>query len=129
MKKAAIGALLVGLSVTAWAGRQHPPLPVGNVNIDTDARWAYGAMGNARSSPNDFEEILCGTFHTTGAILGYCNFSNEKQFAMCVTDDPSLVAAIQSMNGDDYVSVTWDEATRCTVIVIDHDSAHAPKAH
>lgn len=130
MNKLMAGMMLTGFSVLALAGASIE-VPV---EIDMEARSAFGNMKTARFSDNEFEQIGCGT-RTLGATdtspgftYGFCQAQlAEEQSVICFAyDKPDLIAQINSLASFSFISFRWDEEGNCTYVGSSTQSQYIP---
>lgn len=135
---AVIGVGLLGGAVgTARAGVRSS----GNsLSISAVGRLAYGQLSDIRNSGDANEYFKCtvdsvapggpSTMNQAGAGITsvVCQGQTGAQQFRCVSTDPVLITAAQSIHGDSYVLVSWDQSGgNCTEISVENGSAYAPK--
>ncbi len=129
MKNTIISVLLV-LSSSVFAG-QVIEVPV---EINFEARNAFGSMKTARFSDNEFEQIGCGT-RTYGATefgpgfsWGFCQarISEEESVICFAYDKPDLIQQINGVDSYSFVTFRWDENGDCTFVGGSTQSQYIP---
>ena len=122
--------VVVAAPVIAFAGIKGS----GTVYVNQTSRYAYGALGAARNSPDNLQRVNCqfvgyAPGMVTNNVFASCAFTTSAGVnAYCFTQEPTIATAIQAMSSDSYVNVNWNEQGRCTSIQIRNDSFHEPKA-
>jgi hypothetical protein len=113
---------------SALAGATNPQ----PVKIDLDVRQAEGDMATARFAKNDVELIGCGINYVADGVggafvFGFCQAVDANDvYAVCFTQDPGLVEAIQSISDFSFIRFDWDEYDFCTRIDISTQSLYVP---
>jgi hypothetical protein len=130
MKRLIFAIVILGLHAETRAGELEPVLPGNNVHINLVIRQAFGVLSHARNSPNSDERIFCSSNINAGGQVGVCTFRmSSTQWAGCVTDNPAMISAIESLGGDDQIFVSWGKDGLCSELSVAHDSGYSPKAH
>ena len=103
------------------------------VEIDVDARTAFGDMVTARYSDNDDELIGCGIRHIqagpTVIKFAFCQAVNgpaPENFAVCNTLDPDLVEAVHALSSFSFITFGWNEDGECTRVGSSTQSVYLP---
>jgi len=117
IKTLMISALFALTSGTAIAGKTSER----NVEIDMEARTAFGNMKTARYSENEAELIGCGTRTYSLAdgstfIWGFCqaSLSDDEENAFCFTEEMNLINQINASSDYSFLTFGWDEEGSCT---------------
>ena len=116
------------MSGSALAGATNPL----NVTVDLDERQAEGDMAAARFAKNDVELIGCGVNYFSDGVggvfvFGFCQAQDaDEVYAVCFTQDPGLVEAIQSISDFSFIRFNWDENDDCTRIGTSTQSLYLP---
>jgi hypothetical protein len=120
LKTIVTSAVLSLVSSVVLAG-QSTDIPV---EIDLDLMSANGSMKTARFQEGENAQLGCGTRtfvfpDATTYKWGFCQASNDEfddNSAFCTTENPELLAEIDSINNNDYVIFRWDVDGICTHI-------------
>ena len=121
-------ALSALLSAMAFAGATNPL----GVTVDLDERQAEGDMWAARSAKNDVELIGCGVNYFDDGlggvfVFGFCQAQDANEvYAVCFTQNPSLIEAIHSITDFSFIRFNWDENDDCTRIGNSTQSLYLP---
>lgn len=119
-------AAALALATAAVAGTRYGSVVI----VDTTLRYAYGAMGSARSSLDANQYLGCQVYVPTGATAARvtCFARNAAGTpGSCTSTNPAAVAAAQSINPDSYVWFQWDTSGNCTYLNVRACSYDAPK--
>ncbi len=95
------------------------------ISVDRTHRWASGALGTVRSSPDGNSLIGCGS---NGLNVTCVASDASGMWVSCVTSDPTLMTSIRALNGDSMLAFTWDTNGVCSSFQIENVSAYDPKA-
>lgn len=122
---------LVGIAVTAligtaaWAGAKS----TNTVLVNTGARSASGSLGDARNSADTQQFIGCSitTYVGSAPSLGCFAMDTSSNYVGCSSTNADLVATARSINGDSYITFTWDTFSACTSLHVTNASHGAPK--
>jgi hypothetical protein len=87
-----------------------------------------GTFGTVRNSTNQSSWLRCETNASSngGAGTYLCDAYDGSKYRSCSGSSPQLLAAIQSLNGDDYVYVQYS-GTTCSYIYTSKASFNEPK--
>lgn len=97
------------------------------VTVDPASRWARGALGSARNSPDALSNIYCIVYSWGYA---FCSARDSaSNVGSCGTSDPVYANLLQSLTPDSYVYFAWDAAGTCTSMVVRTESCLDPKSH
>lgn len=125
--KLALGAVAL-MGTLAVSSRSDAGLKGTNsvVSINTSSRTATGSLGLARNSSNSTEYIGCGMDSPGNA---FCTARDSGGTTVsCSTTSSSFREVLKSMNGDSFVSFSWDSAGACTRVYVDNYSFWPLKA-
>jgi len=106
-KKILLCAAIAMFTSTALAGL-YQPAPL---EIDLDARLAYGDMGSVSGSKDDIAFIGCGVRNVgpAGFRFGFCQAGDEfGNQITCFTFDPSLLDDMRASSDYSYIQFSWD---------------------
>lgn len=84
------------------------------------ASGSYGATRNSTTNGSDY--LLCGLTGTVSSLSAFCIAANGTNAISCSTTNSHLVAALQKMPTDGYVSFTKDSSGNCTFVEVDYES-------
>lgn len=116
-----VGALAMGVfATTVFAGSQLSQ----EVTIKDTKGFAYGDLGYARNTADTVQYIGCSV---TGVIAVCAARDSTGLTRSCSTSDPDLMALARSLNGDSYLSFSWDGSGFCTTLQVRNYSWLAPK--
>src|SRR6187455_1682452 len=126
--KAGLAALTVAMTAmggTAWAGWRYSQ----DVVVDTLGMSAYGQIGRARNSTDSVQYLYCMTQAYAGSSTPQllCGARSLSAVQWCSTREPALVAAATGINGDSWVSFTWNTSGQCTSLTVTNGSQHEAK--
>jgi hypothetical protein len=122
-ERATIAAAAVGLfaSTSALAGMLLE-LPV---VIDDATLSVSGSLGNVHNSSDRTQYIGCSL---TSGFGGQCYARNTAGVTRsCVTQDPDVINAIASLNGNSHLIFYWNQSGMCTSVYVSIESFSAPK--
>jgi hypothetical protein len=91
---------------------------------------ASGALGFVRNTPDTSGLIECGSHGWADGSRSMQCFITDPQTDityLCFSNNPTLVAATDSIKGDSYVFVQFDREGTCTHVFAESGSAWAPK--
>jgi hypothetical protein len=93
------------------------------VYLNGTSRYAGGAQGSARNSPDNLQSIGCQVtaFPGGGAYAAYVSCSardNGGKGAWCYSYDPALVAAGNGISNEDQIAFTWNPDGTCSMLQI-----------
>ena len=99
------------------------------VTVNTSSGSASGAQGSARSSSDSRQFIGCQTYNGASTTVGICEASDAVgTVASCYFLDDRLGHVAQSINGDSYISFSWNVSTGvCLTLRVNNGSGYAPK--
>jgi hypothetical protein len=125
-KLAIAGLSVVAALLMANASRAGMKGTNSVVNINAATRTATGSLGLARNSANTVEYIGCSS-DSNGSVT--CSARNAAGTTVqCVTSNSSMREMLHSLDGDSFVSFTWDTSGGCTRIYVDNYSFWPQKA-
>ncbi|NVJ21308.1 MULTISPECIES: hypothetical protein [Myxococcus] len=118
----AISALI---GTVAWAGAKN----TNTVLVNTVARTASGSLGDARNTADTQQFIGCGITTYVGSAPTVACFAMDtsSNYVGCSSTNADLLATAQSINGDSYITFTWDAFSGCTSLSVTNASLGAPK--
>ncbi len=117
-------ALLAALGGTSLAGFKT----AGTVDVTPAAKAAGGGLGAARNSADIYAEIGCLNQFENGSAVATCWAKDAAQESgLCYSTDPNIIASARSINGDSWISFSWDAAGKCTSLRVYNASKFEPK--
>ena len=131
MKRFQVGLLLAAgvssamlMSSAAQAGvRTNFP-----VSVDTINMVAAGTFGSTRNTGDLVQDLSCRVTVDTSGAWALCAATNAQgTTGTCVTVDPNMLAAINSLGSDSYVQFSWNSIGFCTEVVVINGSETEPK--
>ncbi len=121
---------VVGFTSVSFAGAKLTfPVTMGSSG---SYRWAFGAMGSARSTADNYQYIGC-TVHgsTTSPQSVQCGASlGSGTYLYCTSTDPTLVSTALSIGDDSYLYFVVrnpDTEAACTGLSVGHVSYYEPR--
>ena len=120
----AVFAALISATASAGAKIEDP------VIIDLDAKEASGSLGSARNSSDDTQFITCAVYAVASfdPVVTCLAKDSEGTRARCNSGSPAYVAIAQAMDSSSFILFDWDDAGRCTFLVVQNDSRDPPLA-
>jgi hypothetical protein len=120
-------ALVAGLlGVSAQAGMKT----IQQVVVNEAQSSAWGDLGYARNTADSTQYIGCYLIGSgvDGGTYGICTARNAAGVTRsCSTDASNYLYIITSINSDSFVQFKWNTAGKCTMIIVETHSTHAPK--
>lgn len=121
-----LAALLTASTAVAGYRWNYP------VTIDLASSTVTGSLGSTRNSANGTEWIGCGVTAQPTKLYAICYAQDAAGGrASCYADgatSPSMVSTIAALNGDGFVSFSWDANGNCTKVLVSARSYWDPKA-
>jgi hypothetical protein len=119
-----LAAMLV--ASTAAAGyRWYYPVTISGNNV-------AGSLGSARNSGNSNEYIGCAVYGSSTRAYAICYAQDAAGTTVsCYADPvlaPSIVTTVGTLNGDGFLSFSWDASGNCTKVNVSSRSYYEPKA-
>jgi hypothetical protein len=105
----AIAIAIAGLSTTAWAGFHTAQ----QVVISDPGMFANGDLGYVHNTADLTQYIGCSSYGTSASCMAR-NLAGVLR--SCSTANPSMLAAIHSLNGDSHLYFGWNAAGQCTFV-------------
>jgi hypothetical protein len=119
MKKIFVASIAIAVSTfsqgTFAGAKVTSPVRLSNSTIQ-------GSVGSTRNS-GDYSQYL---FCKSDGTLGYCAGASGGITKTCTTNDPKLLSSIQSIKGDSYVYIHFNNGI-CDNITLYHGSQFEPK--
>jgi hypothetical protein len=118
MKKRNALALVLGMSVSAFAG-QKLTAPVVIQNPQTGNAYAYGALGAAHDTVDNIQYIGCDVTGYSGSRAVTCSAKDSAgNYVACYSSDPSKIDVASNLapNSWIYFAVEYDNPTMCLQI-------------
>ena len=102
---------------------------VQEVEINTQYKYASGALGSARNSADNLQSIGCGVYSYPGGITYVsCSARSAKpQSAWCWSTDAKLVSVGLGISTDSSLLFTWNDDGTCSSIQLYNGSNTEPK--
>jgi hypothetical protein len=128
MKKALILVGILSGAIVSHAGyKALYPLQISQ-HADGSGE-ARGSLGDVRASSSAVEQFGCFTSVYADSIrTGYCEMESEKTgFGGCWTTDPSMLATIDTLNGDSSLVYFWSKDGECAMVAVNNFSSMRPK--
>jgi hypothetical protein len=129
MKKTAF-AITALVAVTDYAAVAHagakegPFAPI----IDTQQRFAVGAISETRNTPDTTSRIECQVgISASGFGMACYAVDANNRIGTCISSSPTFAQLAAAVQSDSYIEFHWDEAGNCTSLTISEDSMTAPK--
>jgi len=121
MLKTSLFAIALATAATAYAGTRAQI----QVQVNTTARYAYGAMADARGSADGTQQISCYTNSTVG---GCYLAAASGAGGSCYTTDPAMIELFRSISGESYVYIQWNPDSTCSYVLVQNASFMKPGA-
>lgn len=119
---AALPILCVG--AYAYAGAKY----VFPVTVNAANQHAQGSLGSTRNSADAGTYIGCYVTAQPGSSTSAtCYAKDPTSHGNCFTTNSAMVAAVESVQGDSWISFDWDASGNCTRVVVDNGSGNEPK--
>jgi len=100
------------------------------VQIDNNARTAFGDMVSARYSDDPQELIGCGIRQIEVGVdvfvFGFCSAAVSEASITCLTVNPDLIRAIDSISDYSFITFSWNAEDECTRIGVSTQSFYLP---
>jgi hypothetical protein len=128
-----LGLAVLGVGVAAKAGWRWNNY---SVTVDTTNRTASGQVGGVRDNSDNVSYIGC-------TVEGWIDLDGKKKLTCQAKDSAGRTASCyvfswkntglaavdiaQAMNGDSYLSFSWDSKGLCQYVAVENYSWHAPK--
>jgi hypothetical protein len=118
-----VALLCLTMASAAFAGLTYST----EVWVNGYGKNAGGGLGSARHSADNNQYLGCN-YDSGSPATGWC-YANDanNNYGSCTTSNASMIDAIKSMNGDSYITFSWDNNTNCTYIQANKASQYAPK--
>jgi hypothetical protein len=121
MKKLIFAGLASTLAVTvsiAHAGQRY------DYSLNVTATSASGAVASVRNSADFTTFIECALYGKTAVCTAHTTDGTTKS---CSTSDPTMVANARALNGDSYLSFSWDSSGACKNLNVTNGSVFNTK--
>ena len=99
-----------------------------NVQVNHTSRYAVGAPGTVRNSPDTTQYIGCYAYYWPGVAPSLTCYAQPVSgtAALCSTSDPNMLSAFASMPSDGLLRFEW-EGGACSEFLIQNGSQYQPK--
>jgi len=100
------------------------------IYINLTSRYANGSLATVRGTADTSQYIGCAATAWAGSNpYAYCVAADATwtNTIYADTQDPKLVASIQSIGTDSHLEFGWDANTALTYVYVSHNSYYAPK--
>ncbi len=122
---AAVLAVMVALSTTAWAGAKGGSYV--SITFSGSGGSASGTMGNVRNTADTVQYIGCTLSSGPYAVLS-CSARNASGTTVaCSTTAPEVTNVAHAMTSEAHIHFYWDGSGACTYLVVRTDSRYSPK--
>jgi hypothetical protein len=116
MKTASLLAVLCLLAAVPSVSHAGLKLPSQLVGVNTSARYAFGTLSGARSSPTTDPEFLYCYVRAGGGSADCVALTSANVSGYCLTTNPAIISAISAVGSGSYVYFAWDTANNCTTV-------------
>jgi hypothetical protein len=130
MPKNVVMGLGLGTLLLAGTGALAGSKIVRNVYVSssTGGGYAYGSLGNARTSSDTVQYIGCTTSSGSAGDVAMTCFAKSSSgiTGSCTSSVPALVEDARSVTADAYIDFRWDGAGKCLQLTVSHASHYQP---
>jgi hypothetical protein len=131
MRKAVIGgALFVATSLGVLGAVQAGSKAASPVFIEVFDFGAGAMSGDLGATRNGDGTAYMGCTIMSGtqfAPWAMCEGYDGKRYVTCHTEDPEMIKAVGTLNGDSYLAMNWAASGQCSWIFVENSSTTQPK--
>jgi hypothetical protein len=124
-------SVLAGFLVAAGsvhAGRQLSGIVATIFSNPDGTGYVYGTLSDTRASADDIAYIACYYGGVPAGRVASCVARDPSgTFGSCWSSDPSILAAIETVQSDGNLRFTWNKNGSCSWVETETTSMHAPK--